>query len=74
MSNTTAAGRHRAAVANTLSMADDAAARGDYRAALEWLATVEAIGDALPADYRSKRTAWRAVQGESPRYSGSPSR
>jgi len=58
--------RHRAAVANTLVWADQAAADGRYRDALEWLATIEAIGDVLPKSYLTKRSAWSAASGSAP--------
>lgn len=50
--------RHEAAVANTLGWADRAAADGDYADALAWLATLDAIGVPLPAEYVAKRPAW----------------
>jgi hypothetical protein len=52
--------KHRTAVERTLQWADEAAARGDHGDALAWLDTVEAIGDALPAQYRVKRGEWLA--------------
>jgi hypothetical protein len=57
----TAAGRHRRAVASTLEQADEAAATGDYHGALSWLGLLEAIGDELPQDYRTKRRAWHTA-------------
>ncbi len=51
--------RHRAAVANTLSWADNAAAQGDYAEALAWLEALDAMGEPLGAEYRSKRAAWQ---------------
>jgi hypothetical protein len=50
--------RHDAAVSNTLRQADDAATQGDLAGALSWLAMLEAIGDALPSGYSTKRQAW----------------
>lgn len=50
--------RHELAVANTLSLADEAAARGDYAEALAWLDTLDAIGDRLPEMYAAKRPVW----------------
>lgn len=50
--------RHEQAVANTLSLADSAAAQGDYAEALAWLTTLDAIGDRLPNLYAAKRVAW----------------
>jgi hypothetical protein len=52
--------RHGHAVRNTLRWADEAAAEGDVAAGLEWLATVEAVGEALPDEYRAKKAAWSA--------------
>jgi hypothetical protein len=54
----TAPERHRAAVARTLSWAEDAAARGDYSAALSWLATVEAVEGELSPALDAKQRAW----------------
>ncbi len=52
--------RHTAAVRRTLKWADEAARAGDYKAALEWLAVIEAIGDELPPRYQLKREVWGA--------------
>lgn len=52
---------HRAAVAQTLSWAHVAAARGDYADALAWLATLDAIGHELSRDDERLREAWRGV-------------
>jgi hypothetical protein len=57
--------RHRAAIARTLSWADDAAARGEYREALAWLDTVEAVDAELPQPYVVKRAAWRRLESDS---------
>jgi len=51
--------RHVRAVARTLEWADQAAERGQHATALEWLQTVEAIGDELSSEYQSKRNRWR---------------
>jgi hypothetical protein len=51
--------RHRAAVARTLGWADEAAARHDFRDALAWLRTLEAIGETLPDHYLRKQEAWK---------------
>jgi hypothetical protein len=51
--------RHDRAVARTLEWADQAAERGQHATALEWLQTVEAIGDELSGEYQSKRNRWR---------------
>lgn len=52
--------KHRAAVANTLQWADEAAACGDHFDAVAWLDTVEAIGDKLPEVYETRRDSWCA--------------
>lgn len=44
--------RHRAAVARSLSWADEAAENGDHADALSWQRTIEAIGDQLTAEYQ----------------------
>jgi hypothetical protein len=56
--------RHAAAVATTLGWAEDAAAGGDYGDALEWLATLEAIGDVLDDTYETKRASWACARVE----------
>lgn len=50
--------RHERAVANTLRLADRAAADGEYVEALAWLDTLDAIGTRLPAAYAAKRPVW----------------
>jgi hypothetical protein len=50
--------RHQAAVANTLGWADEAAARHDFRDALAWLNTLEAIGETLPDRYVHLHEVW----------------
>jgi hypothetical protein len=50
--------RHAAAVASSLAWADEAAARGDFGEALEWLQAVEAAGDVLPDAYAARREDW----------------
>ena len=55
--------RHRAAVANTLQWADEAAACGDHFDAVAWLDTVEAIGDQLSEVYKTRRASWCAQLG-----------
>ncbi len=57
--------RHRVAVASTLGWAQEAADRGDYADALEWLRTVVAIGEQLPPGYETQRQAWRSALVES---------
>ena len=55
--------KHRAAVANTLQWADEAAACGDHFDAVAWLDTVEAIGDELSEVYKTRRASWCAQLG-----------
>jgi len=50
--------QHAQAVSNSLRLADEAAARGDYLDALSWLYALEAIGERLPVEYQRKHTAW----------------
>lgn len=52
--------RHAAAVVNTLKMADEAAKEQDYDEALNWLSTLEAIGERIPDHYEARRQAWSA--------------
>jgi uncharacterized protein YbcI len=54
----TEAGRHERAVANTLGLARDAAARGDFAGALEWLGFVEIVDGVLPAGWEQTRVLW----------------
>ena len=54
--------KHRAAVANTLGWADDAARQGDYAEALAWLETLVAVGEPLTPEYRAKRAAWQEAR------------
>ena len=58
--------RDLAAVASTLSWADDAAARGDYAVALPWIETLDAIGDELTGGHQTKRDAWIAMPDAGP--------
>jgi hypothetical protein len=51
--------QHRAAVRQSLGWADAAARAGDHADALHWLDVVKALGDELPAEYTTKREAWR---------------
>jgi hypothetical protein len=50
--------RHQAAVNNSLASAQDAADRGDYADALEWIRTLEAIGEQISPGYEAKRRVW----------------
>ena len=53
---------HDERVALALELADDEAASGDPKRALEWLDAVEAIGGVLPAGYAEKRGRWSSVR------------
>jgi hypothetical protein len=50
--------RHRDAVRRTVQWAREAAGNGDYREALAWLATIEAIDAELPAGAEAWRRDW----------------
>lgn len=50
--------RHRAAVARTLSWAEEAAASGDYSTALSWLATIEVVEGGLSPALDARQRAW----------------
>jgi len=54
----TGAERHERAVANTLGLAREAAAKGDFAGALEWLVVVEIVDEALSAGWELTRTSW----------------
>jgi hypothetical protein len=54
----TGAERHQRAVANTLGLAREAAAKGDFAGALEWLGVVEIVDGALPAGWELTRASW----------------
>jgi hypothetical protein len=66
MSRDPALAAHRAAVANTLTWAEESAARGDYMDALAWLNVLDAIREPLPSDYEIKRLDWRRALVEQP--------
>ena len=51
-------GRHERAVANTLGFAREAAARGDFEGALQWLGVVEIVDGVLPPWWERTRAAW----------------
>jgi hypothetical protein len=55
-------GGHERAVANTLGFAREAAARGDFRGALEWLAVVDVVDGGLPPGWERTRAVW--LRGE----------
>jgi len=57
--STSRADRHRTAVKNSLRLAGESAARGDYADALGWIAVLESIGEQLPQEYQAKRRAWQ---------------
>jgi hypothetical protein len=50
--------KHQAAVRNSLRLADESAARGDYNDAVAWVQVVEATGEQLPKAYETKRQTW----------------
>jgi hypothetical protein len=50
--------RHQLVLRQSMRCADAAAAEGDYERALTWLATVEAVGGALPAGWDRRREKW----------------
>lgn len=53
--------KHRRAITNTLSWADESAADGRYADAIAWLDVITAIGDELPDPYPAKRAAWQSA-------------
>jgi hypothetical protein len=50
--------RHAAIIARTLSWADAAAARNDYRQAVQWVETIRGLGHDLSDEYAAKRETW----------------
>jgi hypothetical protein len=52
-------GRHLLAVTQSFRFAEEAAAIGDFREALEWLQVVESIDDGLPPEWEQRRLAWQ---------------
>lgn len=54
----TGAERHERAVASTLGFAREAAAKGDFAGALEWLGVVGILDGALPAGWEQTRSLW----------------
>jgi hypothetical protein len=59
-------------VANTLTWAEESAAREDYVNALAWLGVLDAIRETLPEEYEIKRLDWRRalVEQRMPQCSG----
>ena len=51
--------QHQWAVAQTLGFAQEAAARGDFEDALQWLSVVEVVDGVLPVDWQRTRAVWR---------------
>jgi hypothetical protein len=51
--------RHQWAVAQTLGFAQEAAARGDFEDALQWLRVVEVVDGGLPVAWQRTRAVWR---------------
>jgi hypothetical protein len=58
---TSVSDRHDAAVRRSLGWAQESADRGDYRNALAWIRTLEAIGEELAPAYQAKRQAWGSL-------------
>ena len=52
-------GRHERAVANTFGLAEEAAAKGDFRGALEWLDVLEIVDGVLRPEWEQTRASWR---------------
>ena len=50
--------RHERAVADTLALARQAAAKGDFAGALEWLGVVEIVDEARPIGGEQTRAVW----------------
>jgi hypothetical protein len=50
--------RHAAIIARTLSWADAAAARSDYRQTVHWVQTIRGLGHDLSDEYAAKRETW----------------
>jgi hypothetical protein len=46
-------------VAQTLGVAQEAAARGDFEDALQWLRVVEVVDGVLPVEWQRTRAVWR---------------
>lgn len=55
---------HLAAVARTLSWAEESASRGDYADALAWLDVLAAIREPLSDEYVDKRHVWHRALAE----------
>ena len=53
---------HAAGVRSSLGSAEEAAARGAYAEALEWLGAVEAADQGLSDEYKGKRERWSRAQ------------
>lgn len=51
--------KHLAAIRRSLAQADESARAGDFIDALGWLAVVDAAGDGLSDEHRSKRELWQ---------------
>ena len=53
--------KHLAAIGRSLAQADESARARDFIDALGWLAVVEAAGDGLSDEHRSKRELWQVA-------------
>jgi hypothetical protein len=52
--------QHQWAVAQTLGFAQEAAAKGDFHDALQWLGVVETADEVLPAGWEPTPALWPA--------------
>jgi hypothetical protein len=56
--------RREGAVEQTLSWAQEAAERGAFDEALDWLDVVDQVDKALPAEWEDVRLTWRQLAGD----------
>ncbi len=60
--------RHNRAVAQTLSWANEAAAREAFDDALQWLRTVEVVDGELSQGWQRTKTSWRLMRVQQMRH------